>query len=125
MNQVSRQKAKTKAEKDFYKFMNNSNLGYNCRNNIDNCKFKPIFDDVEEIAYIQKYSSLFEDLYKDFFCPDLMLMQIENNYNNELIKINQNDLFTDTKRYDLGEKIKIKIDVLYSHKSKIKRKKSR
>ena len=125
MNQVSRQKAKTKAEKDFYKFMNNSNFGYNCRNNIDNCKFKPIFDDVEEIAYIQKYSSLFEDLYKDFFCLDLMLMQIENNYNNELIKINQNDLFTDTKRYDLGEKIKIKIDALYSHKSKIKRKKSR
>ena len=52
MNQVSRQKAKIKIEKDFYKLMNNSNFGYDCNNNIDNCKFKPIFDDIEEIAYI-------------------------------------------------------------------------
>ena len=36
MNQVSRQKAKTEVEKDFYKLMNNSNFGYNCRNNADN-----------------------------------------------------------------------------------------
>ena len=37
MNQKSRQTAATKVEKDFYKLLNNSNFGIDCRNNIDNC----------------------------------------------------------------------------------------
>ena len=98
MNQVSRQKTKTKLEKIFYKLMNNSNFGYDCRSNIDNCKFKPIFDDIEEIAYFQKYSSIFEDVYKDFFPPDSIATQIEGDYNNELIKIDKNDPFVGAKR---------------------------
>ena len=36
-NQVSRQNAKNNIEKDFYKLLNNSNFGYDCRNNLDNC----------------------------------------------------------------------------------------
>ena len=35
MNQKSRQKSKNDVEKDFFKLMNNSNFGYDCRNNID------------------------------------------------------------------------------------------
>ena len=42
MNQKSRQEAKNSIEKDFYKLMNNSNFGYDCRNNLDNCQFVPI-----------------------------------------------------------------------------------
>ena len=41
MNHVSRQNAKTSVEKDFFKLMNNSNFGYDCRNNIDSCFFHP------------------------------------------------------------------------------------
>lgn len=37
MNHVWRQNVKTDAEKDFYKLMNNSNFGYDCQNNADNC----------------------------------------------------------------------------------------
>ena len=122
INQVSREKAKAKSEKDFYKQMNNSNFGYDCTNNINNCTFKPIFDDVKEIAYIEEYSSLFDDVYKDFLYPDLIATQIENEYNNELMKIDQNDLFAEAEHYDVGEKRKRKMDALDSHKSKIKRK---
>ena len=41
MNQVSRQNAQTNVEKDFFKLMNNSNCGYDCRNNADNCLWRP------------------------------------------------------------------------------------
>ena len=58
MNQKSRQQLKNSVERDFYKWMNNSNFGYNCRNNIDNYKFVPIFDEYKEIAFINRYQSI-------------------------------------------------------------------
>ena len=48
MNQVSRKKATSKVEKDFYMLMNNSNFGNDCQNNIGNCNFKAIYVKVEE-----------------------------------------------------------------------------
>ena len=54
MNQVSLQNAKTSVEKDFYKVMNNTNSGYNCRNNIDNFKSTDLYDEIEEVSSIQK-----------------------------------------------------------------------
>ena len=39
MNEKSRQESKNDIEKDFYILMNTSNFGYDCRNNLDNCKF--------------------------------------------------------------------------------------
>ena len=50
MNQKSRQQSKNDVEKDFYKLMNNSNFGYDCRSNLDNCKFVPIFDEYKELT---------------------------------------------------------------------------
>ena len=47
MNQVSGQNARTDVEKDFYKLMSNSNFGYDCQNNADNCFFQPIYDKIE------------------------------------------------------------------------------
>ena len=41
-----RQNAKNSIEKDFFKLMNNANFGYDCRNNLDNCQFIPIFDEM-------------------------------------------------------------------------------
>ena len=50
MNQKSRPQSKSSVEKDFNKLMNNSNFDYHCRNNLDNCKFVPIFDEYKEIT---------------------------------------------------------------------------
>ena len=46
MNHRAKQNAKNSIEKDFYKLMNNSNFGYDCRNNLDNCQFVSIFDEL-------------------------------------------------------------------------------
>ena len=43
MKEKSRQESKNNIEKDFCKLMNNSNFYYDCQNNLDNCKFVPIF----------------------------------------------------------------------------------
>ena len=39
--------------------MNNSNFGYDCRNNLGNYKFVPIFDELGEITYINHYHNVF------------------------------------------------------------------
>ena len=54
MNQKSRQESKSGVEKDFFKLLNNSNFGYDCGNNIDNCNFVPIFDEIGEIQNVEK-----------------------------------------------------------------------
>ena len=72
MNQKSRQLSKNSVEKDFYKLMNNSNFGYDCRNNLDNCKFVPIFDELGEITYINRYHNVFDQKVSQFVTTDLM-----------------------------------------------------
>ena len=59
MNQKSRQNAKNSIEKDFLKLMNNSIFGYDCRNNLDNCQFIPMFDELKEVTYLKKILQLF------------------------------------------------------------------
>ena len=57
MNRYSKQKATSSVEKDFYKLLNNSNFGIDCQNNIDNCVFEPIYDDIGEIGYIKNMAA--------------------------------------------------------------------
>ena len=81
MNKKFRQKSKNDTEKDFYKLMNNSNFGYDCRNNIDNCKFVPIFDKLKEITYLQRYYNIFDSKVSEFLTADLLKNSIEEKYN--------------------------------------------
>ena len=32
--------------------MNNSNFGYDCHNNFENCYFTPVVDEIEEMAFM-------------------------------------------------------------------------
>ena len=56
----ARQNAKIAIEKDFYTLINNANFGYECRNNLDNCQFIPIFDELKEVTYLKKYYNYFD-----------------------------------------------------------------
>ena len=48
MNQKSRQNAKNASEKDFYKLMDNTNFGFDCRNSANNIKFEPFNDEISK-----------------------------------------------------------------------------
>ena len=84
MNQKSRQQSENSVEKDFYKLMNNSNFGYDCRNNIDNCKFVPIFDEYKEINFLNRYHNIFDEKVSKFVTSDLLKSQIEEEYNDKV-----------------------------------------
>ena len=79
MNQKSRQQSKNDVEKDFYfgnEQLNNSNFDYDCRNNLDNCKFNPIFDELGEITYINRYHDIFDEKVSDFVTTDVVKQNI-------------------------------------------------
>ena len=60
-------------ERDFYKLLNNSNFGMDCRNKIDNCFLEPLYDDFSEISYIKRFATIFnDDAFRNFFYPLLL-----------------------------------------------------
>ena len=97
MNQKSRQESKNSVEKDFFKLMNNSNFGYDCKNNIDNCKFVPIFDEYKEITFINRYHNIFDQKVSKFVTPDLLKHKAEEEFNDKLTKLDKEDRFYEIK----------------------------
>lgn len=69
-NQKGRLKATSLVEKSFYKLLNNSNFGNDCRNNINNCILELLYDDLNETSYIKKFTTIFDDdTFRYFFHP--------------------------------------------------------
>lgn len=60
-------------EKGFFKLLNNSNFGIDCCHNIDNCVLEPLYDGLNEISYIKKFTTIFnDDTFKHFFCQNIL-----------------------------------------------------
>ena len=73
--------------------MNNSNFGYDCRNNLDNCKFVPIFDEFKEITNLGRYWNFFDSRISQFVTTDLIKQDIEEKYIETYIKLDKKDKF--------------------------------
>ena len=94
MNQNARKIAKTKVEKDFYKLLNNSNFGNDCRNNIGNSMLKLMFDGDKEISYLQKFTNIIQNIkLREFFSLDLLRENVEHEYTHKKGKLDKNDPF--------------------------------
>ena len=90
MNQVSRKNAKTSVKKNFYKLMNNSNSGYNCRSNTENYFFAPIFDELEELSYTKRYQNPFDHEISEFVSSDQLEREINETIDNKIATLDQN-----------------------------------
>ena len=125
VNQKARQVSTNKVEKDFYKLLNNSNFGYDCRNNLDNHYFVPLFDELEDISYLQKYYSLFDPDLKEFVKGDTLEQEIEQKYQDRLSKIKTEDKYYDIKKNQIEHLRKSDLEALKFFKEKNKRQKKR
>ena len=125
MNQYSRQNAKNDIEKIFYKLMNNSNFGFDCRNNANNLRFEPLLNEIEELSYIKKYHSLYDDKVKQFVSSEILEKKIEQDFNQELSEIKEDDQFKNIKINEISNRRAENLDALDCLKKKEKKSKKR
>ena len=77
--------------------MNNANFGYDCRNNLDNCQFVPIFDEMNEVTYLKRYYNYFDKEVSKFVSCDLIRAEVEEKYNNSVMKLSKDYKFYQVK----------------------------
>ena len=105
MNQNARKTAKTFVKKDFYKLLNNSNFGNDCRNSVGNCKLELLYDGSEELKYIKKHTSILSDQQlSEFFSTDLLKEQLNNEFKEQCANLNENDPFYFSIKENLTQK---------------------
>ena len=122
MNQKLRQESKNSVEKGFYELMNNSNFGYDCRNNIDNCKFVPIFDEYREVTYINRYHNIFDKKVSNFITSDILKHKAQEEFNDKLMKLDKEDRFYEIKLQTLEADRKSSLESAEIFEKKLKKK---
>ena len=123
MNQKSKQNAKNLVEKDFFKLLNNVNFGYDCRNNLDNCQFIPIFDEVKEVTYLKRYYNYFDQKVAKFVINDLIRAEIDEKFNDSVTALSKDDEYYDiTLSATKAEKIEA-LDAVETYDKKNKKQK--
>ena len=122
MNKNARKTAKTKVEKDFYKLLNNSNFGNDCRNNIGNCKLELMCDGLEDILYNKNYTNIFTDpKFSEMFSLNILKKQIEVDFEEKMKKYNPHDIFYQELKENLERKRDEDLEAIDAYENKRKR----
>ena len=98
---------------------------YDYGNNLDNCHFIPIFDELKEVAYLKKYYNYFDQKVKNFVTSELMKADIHEEYDNALNRLSKDDRFYDIKLSAIKTERKNSLDSLESFDKKTKKQKRR
>ena len=79
--------------------LNNANFVYDCRNNLDNCLLVPIFDEMNEVTYldIERYYNYFDKEVLKFVSCDLIRAGVEEKYNDSVMKLSKDEKFCQVK----------------------------
>ena len=122
MNQKSRQKAISSAERDFYKLLNNANFGIDCRNNIGNCTLKPIYDEISETAYIKRFDSIFDnENYRNFYDVEIMREDVNQKFDQLILNLDKNGPTYEARKYWYQNKKEEDLDSIHSLEAKRKK----
>ena len=73
--------------------MNNANFGVECRNNMNNCVFEPIIDEVNEVSSLKKYYNLFNKKISTFGNSELFEKEIEQKFEQKIANMKNDDPF--------------------------------
>ena len=105
--------------------MNNSNFGIDCRNNIDNCILGPLYDNIDEISYIKKFTSIFnDDTFRHFFSPQHSREEITDTFNQKILLLDKNEPTYEARKQYFLEIMEEELDAVDSfEKSKKKERK--
>ena len=76
--------------------VNNSNFGYDCRKSLDNCQFVPIYNELQVI--LKNIIIFFDPKVSKFVTCALIAQEIEEKYNNDMIKLSKEDKFFKIKK---------------------------
>ena len=121
MNQDPRQTAKNSGETGFFKLLNNANFRYDCRNNLENCKFLLIFDELNKISHLKKYYNVFDQNVSKFVSGELLKRENDENFNDEMMKTKKDDPFQDINLTSLKNKTKEDLEALPAFEQKQER----
>ena len=121
MYKKSRQNAKNSIEKDFFQLLNNVNFGDDCRNNLDNCQFILIFDEMNEITYLKRYYNCFYKEVLKFVSSDLIRVKVEGKYNESFMKLSKDDRFKQVKLTPLKAEKQQDLEVVDAYEKKNKK----
>ena len=72
--------------------------------NLDNCTFVPIFDELNEVTYLKKYYSPYDQKISTFVSSDLMKQDAEEQYNGTMWQISKDDPFREIKMVELNNR---------------------
>lgn len=115
MNQKSRQNATTDVEKDFYKLLNSSNFGIDCRSNIDNRILKPFYDELREIPFIKKYDDIFDSgNYYQFANPDIMREKMYEKLDRLTLILDKDNPTDEARKYSYHQQRESNLDAVNS-----------
>ena len=125
-SQKARQESKNKIESDFCKLLNNANFGYDCRNNLDNCSFEPINDEIRELSFIRRYhNNLFDKELAPFITSNILEQEISHKYNSERQKVVDSDPFFAAKIRSIENRKAAEVEALENFKKYEKRNKKK
>ena len=123
MSLNARQTATSSVEKDFYKLLNNSNFGIDCRNNIGNCYLEPLYDDFSEISCIKKFTTIFNDnTFHAFFSPERK--EISQTFQAKIFALNKEEITYEARKKYYERKMAEELDAIdtYEKNKKVKKK---
>ena len=124
MNQKSRQNAVSSVERYFFKLLNNSNSGIDCRNNIDNFILELLHDDLGEISYIKSFTTIFNNnTFRHFLSRINLKEEIIQTFQGKLSALNKNDSCYERRKEYCENKMEEELDAVDSFEESSMRKK--